>query len=216
MKLETYNEKLKKEMDKKKGFTIIELVITIFILSFGVIGVFSAFSIITILTSDSADRLTATYLAQEGMEIIRNIRDKNWLDMDATPCTDKPCAINWLSNKLDGCLSGCGVDYKSTGAGTASAGTYLNNDSNGFYSYLPGEQTKFKRKITIEPILDTAIIPPDENAKDDHIVKVTAEVSWDKKATVLNPSYLRAGVCDPENCIKVEWMLYDWYNYRYQ
>jgi len=215
MKLETYNEKLKKEMDKKKGFTIIELVITIFILSFGVIGVFSTFSIITILTSDSADRLTATYLAQEGMEIIRNIRDNNWLDMDAT-CTPELCTTTWLSNQLDGCLSGCGVDYKSTGAETASAGTYLNNDSNGFYSYLAGEPTKFKRKITIEPILDTAIIPPDLNAKDDHIVKVIVEVSWNKKATILNPSYLPAGICNPENCIKVEWMLYDWYNYRYR
>src|ERR1035437_4630247 len=70
------------ERSESKGFTIIELVISISILSVAVVGIFNALSVLIILTSDSADRLTGTYLAQEGMEIVRNIRDTNWLDMN--------------------------------------------------------------------------------------------------------------------------------------
>jgi prepilin-type N-terminal cleavage/methylation domain-containing protein len=56
-------------MKLSKGFTLIELIISVFILSVAVVGIFNAFSIMIILTSDAADRLTATYLAQEGEEI---------------------------------------------------------------------------------------------------------------------------------------------------
>ena len=78
-----------------KGFTLIELVISIFLLCFVIIGVYNAFSIIVILTSDTSDRLTATYLAQEGIEIVRNIRDTNWLNMDNCKA-DANCA-NFLA-----------------------------------------------------------------------------------------------------------------------
>src|SRR3989344_4749088 len=59
---------------KKTGFTIIELVISIFIITVAVVGVYSAFSLAVILSSDAANRLTAAYLGQEGQEIERNIR----------------------------------------------------------------------------------------------------------------------------------------------
>jgi prepilin-type N-terminal cleavage/methylation domain-containing protein len=89
----------------KNGFTIIELVISIFILSVAIVGVFSAYSMVTILTSDASDRLTATYLAQEGMEITRNVRDTNWLNIDA----GNPAGATWLDGLS--CLSGCEADY---------------------------------------------------------------------------------------------------------
>jgi len=71
-----------------KGFTIVEIIIAIFITSIVLMGIFSIFYVVTVLASDSSDRLTATYLAQEGMEIVRNIRDKNWLNMDDQGCAN--------------------------------------------------------------------------------------------------------------------------------
>jgi|SRR3989344_5679750 len=66
-------------MPNNKGFTLIEATLATFILVVGVLGVFSAIQIITRFTSDVSLRLQATYLAQEGIESIRNIRDSNWL-----------------------------------------------------------------------------------------------------------------------------------------
>jgi len=57
-------------------------------------------------------------------------------------------------------------------------------------------------------------------------VKVSVEVSWNKKATILSGG-VSAGNCCPDennsncptyptkvsNCIKAETTLYDWYNY---
>jgi len=198
---------------KEKGFTLIELVISIFILSFAVVGIFNAFSIVNILTSDSADRLTGTYLAQEGIEIVRNIRDTNWLNMDAGTLA----SATW-SDGLS-CGSGCEADY-TTGTGVsgafamspwASRPLLAVAGTNSFYNYTGGTQTKFKRKITINPLTDV-----DGNSTRTHIMDVIVQVSWNEKATVLY-SGATAGVdCNATgktpNCITVEETLYNWYN----
>ena len=87
-----------------KGFTLIELIIAIFILSVAIIGVFSAFSLVAELTSAASSRLKASFLAQEGLEIIRNMRDSNWLQGNGW--TDgiliEPCGT-----------TGCEADYRT-------------------------------------------------------------------------------------------------------
>ena len=198
-------------MKTSKGFTIIELIITIVILAVAIIGVYNAFSIITILTSDSSDRLTATYLSQEGIEIARNIRDKNWLNMDdcsADPDCD-PGTYNWTDGLIIGPKSGtigCSGDYTSKNLIGYINSNYLCINSAGFYYQSIGScttPTKFKRKITVNAVKDT-------NGDSNHIMKVKVEVSWDKKATLLNPG-LQAGNCTAYNCVTTEETLYDWY-----
>lgn len=207
----------------KNGFTIIELVISIFILSVAVVGVFSAFSMVNILTSDMTDRLTATYLAQEGIEIVRNIRDTNWLNMDDAGCNsnlDAPdCPVSWvdgltlegISNSVDcNTVAGCGADYRSTQMDPSLAGAYLYADNNsGFYIYnaVSSLPSKFKRKIVLAPVEDV-------DGNSDHIIKVAVQVSWDKRATVLSGA-ISASSCTVNNCITVETTLYDWYNYAH-
>jgi type II secretory pathway pseudopilin PulG len=208
-------------LSEVEGFTMIEIVISIFILSFTVVGIFNAFSIMTILTSDSADRLTATYLAQEGMEIVRNIRDTNWLKMDFYCESNPDCATNndfsWVDYLTAGspnyslnCTNGCEADYTSPSL-LSQNGRYLCINSNGFYYYNDAcpdtSQTKFMRKIIIAPIADI-------DGNSDHIIKVTVQVSWNKKATILSGS-LQAfeNGCDSHNCISTVETLYDWYNY---
>lgn len=66
-------------LNNKKGFTIIEVLMAVFILTIGILGAFAAVQMIITFTSGIAFRLQAVYLAQEGIENIRNIRDSNWL-----------------------------------------------------------------------------------------------------------------------------------------
>lgn len=213
-------------ISKKEGaFTIIELIISIFILSIAIIGIFSAFSVVTILTSDAEDRFTATYLAQEGTEIVRNIRDTNWMNMASSPGL-----YNW-DDMLTSCdigYDGCEADYTTT-TDINRAGAWpmvqwnsrplYKNNTTGFYGYYTSNATptKFKRKIIITPITDV-----DGNSS--HIIKVIVQVSWDKKATILagpvsagdpddpdpaDPS--SPSKCNPANCIVAEELLYNWY-----
>ena len=150
-----------------KGFTAIEAIIAIFILTVAVIGVYSSFSRMAISTSILSSRLIASYLAKEGIEVIRNIRDTNWL----TP-------QNWDTNLTD-CVAGCEVDYKSD-ALAAYNGKYLNIDANGFYSYSTGQATKFKRKITITP---QKVKEEDEEY---NILKVSALIEWQERGEPYN------------------------------
>lgn len=185
---------------KKQGFTIIELIISVFILSVAVIAVYSAFSVMIVMTSDLTDRLTAAYLTQEGMEIIRNIRDTNWLNIDASNTG------NWTDQRLGACSAGCDeIDYEY---GTANIVQWSGSGNSlklagGFYNYTNGDSTKFKRKITITCLPTGACV-------DDYIMKIIVETSWDSKASILSPSVL-AGTCGDNNCISAEETLYNWY-----
>ncbi len=146
----------------KKGFTLLEVMIATVILVIGVVGIYTAFSRMVILTSGIPSRLIAAYLSQEGIEIVRNIRDTNWLIGGQS----------W-DEGLTGCHGGCEADYKT---GTLQeetplrsyGGDYLNIDQDNFYSYSTGVPTKYKRKITIEEI-------------DPNILKVNILISWEAK-----------------------------------
>lgn len=175
---------------QSKGFTIIELVISIFVLSVGVVGVFSAFSMMVILTADTADRLTATYLAQEGMEIVRNIRDNNWLKKDVS-WTEGLTTVGACSDVN----TGCRADYTSPSmSGGYDVYLYLNKNNN-FYDYdITGTKTKFRRKILIDTLPDL----------DQNILKVTVSVFWDQKPTILN-------FMQTTGSITTEETLYNWY-----
>jgi prepilin-type N-terminal cleavage/methylation domain-containing protein len=189
---------------QEHGFTIIELIIAIFILSVAIIGVYSALSTMVVFSSNEASRLTAAYLAQEGMEVIRNIRDNNWISG-----SNNPELFLW-DDGLYACEqpAGCEVDYKTTGHDpnsvrpwTNSHEDYLKTDENGFYNYRNGINSKFKRKITIET---------NSRALPDFVMKISVQVSWDEKPSLLSSGH-RAGECYDSNCIKVEETLYNWY-----
>ncbi len=128
---------------KNKGFTLLEVIIAIFILAIGILGSFSAIQRATSLISHSSSELKAAYLAQEGIEIVRNIRDSNWLE---ARWNDVP----W-DQGLDNCHGGCEGDYNMLHSlpTWSGEGRYLNIDNNGFYSYSFGESTNFKRRIFI-------------------------------------------------------------------
>lgn len=62
----------------QKGFSLIEILVSIFVLS---IVLFAATTlVISVMNANRANlhRLTATHLAEEGVEAVRNIRDSYW------------------------------------------------------------------------------------------------------------------------------------------
>ena len=67
----------------KKGFTIIEVILAIFILTTAAFGSFNLIQQVIIAGSLNQSRLTAYYFAQQEIENIKNIRDTNYvLDND--------------------------------------------------------------------------------------------------------------------------------------
>ena len=134
-----------------KGFTLLETIAAIAILMSGVLVVYASSARMLAYTYDNQYQLVASYLAQEGIETVRNIRDQNWID-GAEGWRDGLDAGDWR------------IQYDST-ALIADNDTPLLLAENDFYGYDSGEATVFKRKITISHLSDDSL-------------KVIAEVSW--------------------------------------
>ena len=64
------------------GFTIMEMIAAVFVVNLGIMADFSLLTQSITYINTTASSLTATYLAQEGVEIARNIRDSNFLKMN--------------------------------------------------------------------------------------------------------------------------------------
>jgi prepilin-type N-terminal cleavage/methylation domain-containing protein len=121
-----------------KGFTMLEMIIVIFVFLTGIIGAYSVIQNFYNTAIFSSNRFTAMYLSQEGIEIIKNLRDNNLL----TP-------TDWTANIL--CMGVCKIDYNDvTLTLDPEPYTFLKRDENGeqFYNYDSGLNTIFKRKIT--------------------------------------------------------------------
>ena len=135
-----------------------ECLVAIFLITVGVIGAISVVNQTTTFTQVTSSQLIGAYLAQEGIEIVRNIRDTNFLKIHKGEE-----GINWDTG-LTGCTGGCETDYNDPAL--ISADRYLKIDG-GFYNYDSGENTLFKRKIIIQP--------------DTNILKVQVLVSWQER-----------------------------------
>jgi type II secretory pathway pseudopilin PulG len=131
------------------GFTIIEVIVSIFVLVVGILGAYLVVQFPFYYTSVSASQLTASYLAQEGAEIVRNVRDAN-LIVDPG---------NWDSGlvtaKGTDCEAPefCETAYDSpTLVSRSGSANLLKINGDGFYDYSPlGSSTKFTREIVITP-----------------------------------------------------------------
>lgn len=122
------------------GFTLVEVLFAIALLILGTSSIFALTQKSNNLSAAARRELEAAYLAQEGLEIVRNIRDGNWLEQRTNP------AAAWDAG-LTNCAAGCEADYDDAGL-SAYADRFLKL-SGGFYNYESGTNTLYKRKITI-------------------------------------------------------------------
>ena len=168
----------------KKGFTILELLGAILVISIGVLTAYGVVQRIITYTIDSSDRIVAAYLVKEGVEIVRNIRDTNWInnrDFDFG-IIDASCLLGYWEieyNELNlACCSSC------DGTDDFNDLRFLKVNASGYYSYsFGGTNSKFKRKITITP---------DGVDK----LKVIVDVFWKKRTQI--------------SSIRVQENIYDW------
>ncbi|OWK26696.1 MAG: hypothetical protein US76_02650 [Parcubacteria group bacterium GW2011_GWA2_38_13b] len=128
-----------------KGFTLLETIISVAILAAMVVGSLTLISKSMQSVSMSQNRLVASYLAQEGMEIVRNVRDNNWKNVNY------PSLTNWDENLPD--CENCEMDY-TTNVLADGGDPFLRLDLSNFYNYSSGVDTIFKRRISLETISD--------------------------------------------------------------
>lgn len=144
-------------MQKQKGFTLLEVVFTIGIITIGIVGIHNGLNYAIEKTYEAREFFVATYLAQEGIEIVKNIRDTNWIEE----------AAEW-NDGLTSCSSGCEADYSDSALSAYTGKNFYLNPSTNFYEYdqPSGTKTNYKRKISI-----------DSGTTDE--LKIVVEVYWD-------------------------------------
>lgn len=162
---------------KKRGFTVVEALVAVAILSLSIVATFGAVQNGLQYSGLTKDEITAFYLIQESIEYVKNIRDENALyTINGSP-------RNWLygiSNlSSDACYFGkvCQLDMNSStkltqctgGAGNCSA---LNVDpSTGAYGYNNSwSTTSFEREMQLSTI---------PNNTDE--VRLVVTVSWNTR-----------------------------------
>lgn len=63
----------------KRAFTIIELLIAIVVFALGLVSAYSLLRTATFLSDRSSDEIVGGNLMRERLELVKNVRDSNWL-----------------------------------------------------------------------------------------------------------------------------------------
>ncbi len=171
----------------KSGFTVLESIVAIAVVSLAIAGAFSAVGTGLSSAIQAKEETKAYYLAQEALEIIRNKRDANILDK-----LINGAAVTWRSgiseNASDPCFPGKTCKVDATGPGippvyltecSASGNLWdvcpvLTQDPNTYlYSYSGSLATIFNREIQIENISNVVNGVPQITE-----IAVTIRISW--------------------------------------
>lgn len=159
---------------KELGFTLVEVLIAISILSLSILATFTAVSHSMRASNFTEDQIIAYHLADEALELVRNRRDGNAISHINALATGG--SVSWLSGIPQSGGSPCpsstacyvDIPYNTITAcssGHASCPVLLYNSTNGLYSYNSGVSTPYRRSITMTSISATEL-------------SVTVRVSW--------------------------------------
>lgn len=152
---------------KNKGYSLLEVIIAVFILTVALIAIISLTMSTRIISERSSEELVAINLAREGIEVVRQIRDNNWLAIEQ----GQSSYSQWNDGLHDG------MDYEAIAVlDTAVVGgswsldfvpdsltqtstTVYTDSSTGLYrqnSTVPAgwTATTFRRLIKVYPICD--------------------------------------------------------------
>jgi prepilin-type N-terminal cleavage/methylation domain-containing protein len=154
-------------MINQKGFSLIEMLIAVVVVTTGVLGTFSMISEFSGQSQTIRDNFIAAYLAQEGIEISKNIRDNNIIQGN-----------DW-NDGLTNCNSGCEANYNdlSLSLWDGDGRVLYIEDTSGHYKYIETPsandiRTYYKRRITITP-----------TASDE--LEIRVDVYWEDKTMMV-------------------------------
>jgi len=151
--------------DNKNGFTLVETLVAIAIL---LLAVAAPLSLATKSLNSSAlskQQITASFLAQEAMEFIRNVRDENVLKDS-----------NWLSNHISKCYGSDGCTVDPTDSGTTKIKACNGSCPLLRYNELTGVYNHSSLSGTADSIYTRTIKIIEIDSNKEIAVKVT--VSW--------------------------------------
>lgn len=125
---------------RQSGQVLIESVVSISLVTVGLLGILTLLSNSIAFNRNVTNKFVATYLAAEGIEVIKNIEDTNFTHRDRGDL--------WNLHLNDGTYE---IAYDSAGDLTAATSRPLLFDSStGVYNYDPsGQPTIFTRTVQI-------------------------------------------------------------------
>lgn len=175
-----------------KGFTLVETMIAVTILTLSVVGPLFTASRAIVAAQGARDQLTASYLAQEGIEYVRLMRDNEYLAAHQAGGANVSSAAwnNFLTNPaggaddftISGCMAtACTLDPSApsgTGVGHAlapcAAGSCAPLHLSGYYTQQSvGTLQPFTRTIQALPTIPSS---PNEEI-------IVSKVTWDFHGT---------------------------------
>jgi type II secretory pathway pseudopilin PulG len=153
-----------------KGFSLLEVTAVFAIITFGLLGISSLVNQNIRAQSVNKNYAMASMLAQEGIELVRNKRDNNFLqgwdwrrgetsvDPDSDIVTDDSTyTVDYTGN----------IDPAADSLNDSEA--LLQIDGNGYYNHGSGADSRFRRLITV-----------DDSAAD--FLKVNCTVRWRERS----------------------------------
>ncbi len=134
--------------NKEQGFTLIETMVALGLLVFVLTGMVSLILLNITNARNIEKNLIAGNLAQEALEVVRSMRDNDWLEGRDfgyfLPVSGEEYGVQWddvdFSRDLDENLP-----------------LKFDGDS-GLYNYDSGEESLFKRKVLLEMVSDQEIM----------------------------------------------------------
>lgn len=140
----------------RRGFSLLEVIIAIFVLTIGITGALKL--IVSTLTNsiNTRNAVIASGLAQEGVELVRNIRDNNMLYVLDNLSRDRETNFSGHGFPVYPNNFNCVFDYTynyalptNCGASVAdnAPDTELYIDSFGYYAHLGVTKTAFRRYV---------------------------------------------------------------------
>lgn len=124
------------------GFTLLETLVAVAVLLMALLGPFAIAQQSLRSAYYARDQVTAFYLAQEGIEFVRAVRDENylsgnpWLQGFDSVCTNTPCIVDFTNFTYEACPLGACPPVKVSPTG-------------GLFNHASGESSPFTRQVML-------------------------------------------------------------------
>jgi len=195
----------------QKGQSLIEMLVALFILVTALTA-----TIVLIVTSINAGRqsinkLIATSLAREGIEVVRNIRDSNWIDPGDPDWDDGLVGANSTAIPVIDGSSSITLDFTVNAFTDPNARLKMDNNQY-LQDTTAGTNTQFYRLLYINPICQNDDDPP--------IEEIVSKESGDDCNAAFGGTYSKVGIrvisevrwpsSDSSRKVIIEDRLYNW------
>lgn len=175
-------------LEKKNysGQGLLEVIVAIGVITTGLVSALGLTVANLATTQTSAMRIVAANLAREGIEVVRNIRDNNWLTLteekwdQGLKCDDQTGTVEYEATEVN-CAANSFDDAK------------LYQDGDGFFSHqISDTETAYQRLIILDDICAEG-----EGSCQKIGIRVRSQVQWQERGTT--------------HSLTAEEWLYNWY-----